>query len=563
MFIPLKKYILLSLLLAFFSVASYSQKPGKIFYTKHGNHTDSANAHYYRIVTRGGAVDSVHDYYMNGAIRLRGTAIKIDSTYDTATLWIGRRLMYYKSGNLAADDFFDKNGRMDSVSTRYFESGKKRQLLICKNGAVVGKFYKEWDESGNCEKVFKDAFRYDDNKNQWPLNTNENHVSKIIKDSGLEMETFGVSPEQMSLDLPLEVGSRTSIETRFLFESGDNDEWHGIIWGFKDWNNYSFYFINGDGYYRAGTRYDGILSFAVKNNTSSYINQGKAENELKVLFEGGKTYYSINGVLVYETPLISFQGDRIGFFISKGKQKVLYQSIMVRETTNGETYDFPGAEKGNTDMNEFKDWKQFGSGFFIDARGYVVTNNHVVEGVKQIEIDAIMADGQRAFYKAEIVSTDKQNDFALLKITDTAFHPFPALPYNFKTEVSDVASNVFTLGYPVAPYLGVDVKFTDGKISSKTGLMGSPEAYQITVPLQPGNSGGPLFDEDGNIIGVTNGGIPGSQNVDYAIKSGYLKNFLDALSIKLVLPNDSTIANKSLTDKIKILTNYVVLIKVK
>ena len=111
--------------------------------------------------------------------------------------------------------------------------------------------------------------------------------------------------------------------------------------------------------------------------------------------------------------------------------------------------------------------------------------------------------------------------------------------------------------------MGEEVKFTDGKISSKTGFQGDITTYQISVPVQPGNSGGPLFDYDGNIIGVVNAKIMEADNVSYAIKLTYLKNLIDVIPDKLILPNDITISQKTLTEKIKILSNYVVLIKIR
>ena len=115
--------------------------------------------------------------------------------------------------------------------------------------------------------------------------------------------------------------------------------------------------------------------------------------------------------------------------------------------------------------------------------------------------------------------------------------------------------------------MGTEIKFTDGKISSKTGIQGDITTYQISVPIQPGNSGGPLFDYDGNLIGITSSGVNReldiTENVNYAIKSSYLKNLVDVLDYKLSLPNDKLIANKTLTEKIKILSDYVVLIKIK
>jgi S1-C subfamily serine protease len=257
-------------------------------------------------------------------------------------------------------------------------------------------------------------------------------------------------------------------------------------------------------------------------------------------------------------------GNRIGFIVPGGKQQVLFKKITVEQPIDDNGYTMPGGAANGSLTSEFKGWKGNGSGFFIDASGYIVTNYHVIANANEIEVDATQ-DGERNFYKAVVVSGDKQNDLALLKITDEKFKPYASLPYNLNTETCDVASYVFALGFPEAFEMGTEVKFTDGKISSKTGYNGSPEVYQITVPIQPGNSGGPLFDNDGGVVGVTNAKMENVAftNVAYAIKSSYLKSFLDALPEKLKLPSDKSLSQKKLTDKIKILTDYVVLIKVK
>lgn len=131
-----------------------------------------------------------------------------------------------------------------------------------------------------------------------------------------------------------------------------------------------------------------------------------------------------------------------------------------------------------------------------------------------------------------------------------------------------MGSNVFALGYPLAlSVMGTEIKFTDGKISSKTGFQGDITSYQISVPIQPGNSGGPLFDFDGNLIGITsstfNRKLDITENVNYAIKSSYLKSLVDVLNYNLTLPNDDSISYLTLTEKIKKLSDYVVLIKIK
>ena len=226
------------------------------------------------------------------------------------------------------------------------------------------------------------------------------------------------------------------------------------------------------------------------------------------------------------------------------------------------TYPTGEPTNGNNSSSQ-SEWAGNGTGFFIDNKGYIATNYHVIDGAKELEVD-VVKDNQKQSFKAKVVSSDKQNDLAVIKIDDEKFKPFLKIPYSSKLTISDVGSNVFALGYPMAlTVMGDEVKFTDGKISSKTGFQGDITTYQVSVPVQPGNSGGPLFDYDGNLIGIVNAKIMAADNVSYAIKLTYLKNLIDVLPDKITTPNDISIAQNTLTEKIKILSNYVVLIKIK
>lgn len=202
-----------------------------------------------------------------------------------------------------------------------------------------------------------------------------------------------------------------------------------------------------------------------------------------------------------------------------------------------------------------------GSGFIITTNGIIVTAYHVVEKVNGIDI-LVNHNGDIKTYKAKVLISDKTNDLSLLKIDDSNFTKFPNLPYAINTKILDIGSKVFTLGYPLSSILGEEIKLTDGLISSKTGYQGDIVTYQISAPIQPGNSGGPLFDQNGNIVGITNAGVPDAQNVGYAIKTSYLKNLLDVAPETISLPTQNNISGLSFTEKIKRLTPYVVLIKV-
>lgn len=214
----------------------------------------------------------------------------------------------------------------------------------------------------------------------------------------------------------------------------------------------------------------------------------------------------------------------------------------------------------NIKTGNSKNWKSSGTGFFIAKNGYITTNFHVVEDANFIEVEYL-----KKSFKAKVVVSDKQNDIAILKVEDNSFIPLTTLNYNFKTETSDVGTSVFALGYPLTEIMGKEIKYTDGKISAKSGYKGDISSYQISVPIQPGNSGGPLFDENGSLVGITSSGINRTiaDNANYAIKIKYLNLLIEEVDGKIELPNSALIKTKSLTEKIKILSDYVVFIKVK
>ena len=139
--------------------------------------------------------------------------------------------------------------------------------------------------------------------------------------------------------------------------------------------------------------------------------------------------------------------------------------------------------------------------FYFTSETWVITNYHVIENARTIKVSGIN-DDTKTSYTARVEISDKQNDLAILRITDVSFKPLTNIPYTFKYTTSSVGEDCFVLGYPLISTMGLDIKLTNGIISSKTGFEGNIAEYQMSAPLQPGNSGGPLFDKNGNIIGV-------------------------------------------------------------
>ena len=196
-----------------------------------------------------------------------------------------------------------------------------------------------------------------------------------------------------------------------------------------------------------------------------------------------------------------------------------------------------------------------GSGFALN-KGYVVTNYHVVEGAQTIRIVGVNGEMYKA-YKAIVVAVDRNNDIALLKISDKNFKGFNSIPYGVKTQLAEVGESVFLLGYPLTETMGDEIKLTTGVISSRSGFQGDKSIYQTTAPIQPGNSGGPLFDNNGNVIGIVCAKHKGAENVGYAIKSVYLKNLIETSLDIPIVPTSNALSNQSLPNKVKLAKKFV------
>jgi S1-C subfamily serine protease len=181
-----------------------------------------------------------------------------------------------------------------------------------------------------------------------------------------------------------------------------------------------------------------------------------------------------------------------------------------------------------------------GTGFFITDDGFLVTNYHVVKNAARI----FLVNGTRRI-AASVVKTDAQHDLALLK-AEGSFESLPVVP----SGAVSLGATVATVGYPNVRLQGQSPKLAKGEIAALSGANDDPRYFQISVPLQPGNSGGALVDEHGSVVGIvsakldanaallTSGVLP--ENVNYAVKSGYLLDFLNSvpdLAGKLKLPD--------------------------
>lgn len=201
-----------------------------------------------------------------------------------------------------------------------------------------------------------------------------------------------------------------------------------------------------------------------------------------------------------------------------------------------------------------------GTGFALNG-GYVVTNYHVVDGATSLKVRGIKGDFSNS-YKAIVVATDPTHDLAIIRISDSRFMGFGEIPYSLKSDLVDVGEDIFVLGYPMIDLLGEEIKLTNGIVSSRTGFAGEVSLYQISAPIQGGNSGGPLFNSNGDVVGVVNAKIRDdvADNVCYAIKSPYLRLFVQSNISTDVIPTNRKLVGKSLVEKVRAIKPFVFII---
>jgi S1-C subfamily serine protease len=189
---------------------------------------------------------------------------------------------------------------------------------------------------------------------------------------------------------------------------------------------------------------------------------------------------------------------------------------------------FKNSAKGH--MSLLNNYKSFGTGFFITADGWIVSNRHVVGDAQNVDVR--ISDGTT--HRAKVVKKDETFDLALLKVEAQAPK---CLPLAKAGNDLGLGRPVFTIGFPNPLLQGIEPKYTDGKVSATAGMGDDKNFYQVSVPVQPGNSGGALVDADtGSVVGVITLRLDNTadgrsaQNVSYAIKSTALHQFVKNFS---------------------------------
>jgi hypothetical protein len=207
-------------------------------------------------------------------------------------------------------------------------------------------------------------------------------------------------------------------------------------------------------------------------------------------------------------------------------------------------------QKPKVDLN--KTYKvASGTGFYVSNTGHLITNDHVVDGCKDIKVQSNGVD-----IDTVLLATDPKNDLALLKANHT-----PSIYFSISDKDPEELQDVIVAGYPFGDDISSSIKFTQGIVSSLAGIGNDYSQFQIDAALQPGNSGGPIVDIYGNILGVAvakldfqkimdDYGVV-AENTNFGIKASAVRNLMFGNSVKVKSPKSETITTSELVKSIK------------
>jgi S1-C subfamily serine protease len=299
------------------------------------------------------------------------------------------------------------------------------------------------------------------------------------------------------------------------------------------------------------------------------MNIGQRQKVQSTLFDLGLYKFKIDGLYGNNTETALKAYNNIYFnnldLTKRHNINALFSHILQRKQKSNQDIDIADQDDDKEIVPKSKpkpsDDKIFnvasGTGFFVSNSGHIITNHHVIEGCNEIK-----AYHKGSTEKTVRIAEDRQNDLAILKSEIKPDFVFPLAGSN-----PYALQDIIVAGYPFGEVFSSTIKFTKGIVSSLAGVGNNYSEIQIDAAIQPGNSGGPIVDERGNVIGVAVaklalkavledfGVVP--ENTNFGIKVSAVKNLLEGNNINFLSPNEEKVSLSELSRSISSGTVYL------
>jgi S1-C subfamily serine protease len=259
---------------------------------------------------------------------------------------------------------------------------------------------------------------------------------------------------------------------------------------------------------------------------------------------GGAIAFMISGLVAYFAPQNQQYLSQLGAKVEQQERKITALKNEIKTSKIPENVVI----------------KSGGSAFLIDGSGYLVTNAHVVEDATF----AVISNDDGKEFKAKVAFKDINRDLAILKIEDEDYSQVKNLPYSFRKNNLDLGEEVYTLGYPNFPRN--EVVYNIGYLSGETGYNGDSLSFQIQMNANHGNSGGPVLNKNGEVVGVLSTKQLKADGVTFAIKSKNIYKIVDEIKkkdqdVRIKINNTNSLKGDNRVHQIKNVKDYVYMVK--
>jgi len=511
---------------------------------------------------------TVKDYYIDGTLQWEGNLLAWDRLDWSNDEMSGLCTWYHRNGNKEHEAIY-KNNKIEGKSKSWYLDGQLRSESSYVGGLKNG-LSRYWHENGNLQyeknyslDILNGLLRewYSSGQLKYEIN----YISGDLPERYLECSERAICrdvfykelntyDEPFNTKVPFEkFDNDYSIELSLDLKSAElSDSKITMYWGDQNYSNGWLLDISG-GYFK--------ITGLIEDIEFSVLDWNQIEKKysnniiLKITQLWGRAIITIDGDEIFS----KYPDDLDHYFPLYGSEFWFTTQNMLCEYLKLEEFS------QNNNNDSFHSGAT-GTGFAINRNGYIATNYHVIEFVDEgVSVSGVNGKFEKK-YKAEIIDADIENDLAILKINSTLLD----IPYSINTSDNIVTQEVYAYGYPLTDLMGTSINFTSGIVNKNKGMADDIRFLQHEATLQPGNSGGPLFDRDGNVVGINTLTVNKDyedyigvdvENVFYSLKSKYLINLMRKNNLSF--SRNNVLKGKNISYQYGHIKNYIYFIEVK